>query len=94
MTSTTRRSLFKLTGGAAAAAALAGGPAASAASASHRRWRLPVGYPLGPFVRDPRNPILRPGTSDWESRFVFNPAAVVKDGLITDLWTVLIPPQQ
>ena len=32
---------------------------------------------MGPFVRDPGNPILRPGTQPWESKFVFNPAAIV-----------------
>jgi beta-1,2-mannosidase len=83
MTRTTRRDLVKLGGGAAAAAALAGSTAAPArASGRHATRRLPVGYPLGPFTRDSRNPILRPGTQPWESKFVFNPAAVVKDGRV------------
>ena len=89
----TRRDLLKRGGGAAALAALAGGavaPGTSTASAASRRWRggsdLPVGYPLGPFVRDGGNPILRPGTQPWESKFVFNPAAVVKDGLLQLLY--------
>ena len=43
---------------------------------------MPVGYPLGPFVRDRRNPILEPTNRVWESRFVFNPAAIIKDGLV------------
>jgi predicted GH43/DUF377 family glycosyl hydrolase len=79
-------------GGAAAAAALASGggaaaaPAASRTSAAAPPAGLPVGYPLGPFVRDPANPILRPSNRNWESRFVFNPAAVVKDGLVQLLY--------
>jgi predicted GH43/DUF377 family glycosyl hydrolase len=87
MTHTTRRSLLKMSGGAAAAAALAGGATAPAASA-HRgsRTRLAVSYPLARFVRDPGNPILRPGTNTWESKFVFNPAAIVKDGLVQLLY--------
>ena len=84
MTRTTRRDLVKLGGGAAALAAL-GGPSTASARPS-RRSSLPVGYPLGPFVRDPRNPILRPGTQPWESKFVFNPAAIVKDGLVQLLY--------
>jgi predicted GH43/DUF377 family glycosyl hydrolase len=89
----TRRDLLKRGGGAAALAALAGGavaPGTSTASAASRsgpgRSSLPVGYPLGPFVRDAANPILRPGTQPWESKFVFNPAAVVKDGLVQLLY--------
>jgi beta-1,2-mannosidase len=89
---TTRRDLFKLGGAAATAAALTRGaaaPAASAApgtSAAASLSTLPVGYPMGPFVRDPANPILRPSNRPWESRFVFNPAAVVKDGLVQLLY--------
>ena len=83
MARTTRRDLIKLGGGAAAVAALAGGAAPRASAAPSG---LPVGYPLGPFVRDPGNPILRPSNRNWESRFVFNPAAVVKDGLIQLLY--------
>ena len=84
MTSTTRRDLVKLGGGAAAAAMLTGGvaPARAAAPAVPTGTGLPVGYPLGPFTRDPANPILRPGTQPWESRFVFNPAALIKDGIV------------
>jgi predicted GH43/DUF377 family glycosyl hydrolase len=87
MSVTTRRDLFKLGGGAAAAAALAGAtPTTTSAPARARAASavagLPVGYPLGPFVRDPANPILRPTNRRWESRFVFNPAAIVKDGLV------------
>jgi predicted GH43/DUF377 family glycosyl hydrolase len=37
-------------------------------------------------VRDPANPILRPTDQPWESRFVFNPAAIVKDGLVQLLY--------
>jgi beta-1,2-mannosidase len=77
---TTRRDLIKLGGGAAAAATLAGATRAAPAAAAVNG--LGVGYPLGPFVRDARNPILRPTNRIWESRFVFNPAAIVKDGLV------------
>ena len=89
---TTRRDLFKLGGAAATAAALTRGaaaPAASAApgtSAAASLSTLPVGYPMGPFVRDPANPILRPSNRIWESSFVFNPAALVKDGLVQLLY--------
>jgi len=88
MSATTRRDLIRLGGGAAAAAALAGGASATAFRAAPRAASggaptgLPVGYPLGPFVRDPANPILRPTSRPWESRFVFNPASIVKDGLV------------
>jgi beta-1,2-mannosidase len=88
MTRTTRRDLVKLGGGATALAAL-GAPVtgtAGAKSARHHAHSLPVGYPMGPFVRNPGNPILRPGTQPWESKFVFNPAAIVKDGLIQLLY--------
>jgi beta-1,2-mannosidase len=84
MTGTTRRDLVKLGGGAAALAALAGPSTAPAAVKPPPG--LPVGYPLGPFVRDRANPILRPGTQPFESKFVFNPAAVVKDGLVQLLY--------
>jgi predicted GH43/DUF377 family glycosyl hydrolase len=90
MSATTRRDLLKLGGSAAVAAALGGGslaaPAAARASSGDGRAGLPVGYPLGPFVRDPANPILRPTDQPWESRFVFNPAAIVKDGLVQLLY--------
>ena len=88
MTRTTRRDLVKLGGGATALAAL-GAPVtgtAGAKTARHHAHSLPVGYPMGPFVRDPGNPILRPGTQPWESKFVFNPAAIVKDGLVQLLY--------
>ena len=70
------------------AAAALGGAAATTTSAPARARAasatagLPVSYPLGPFVRDRANPILRPTNRRWESRFVFNPAAIVKDGLV------------
>jgi beta-1,2-mannosidase len=84
---TTRRDLFKLGTSAATAAAVAGSAPVAAASAAPagrggRHSRLPVGYPLGPFVRDPSNPILRPTNRPWESRFVFNPAAIVRHGRV------------
>jgi predicted GH43/DUF377 family glycosyl hydrolase len=86
---TTRRDLLKLGGGAMAAATLAGGVrpvGARAAGGGSSGGGLPVGYPLGPFVRDPGNPILTPSNRKWESKFVFNPAAVVKDGLVNLLY--------
>ena len=71
MPGTTRRDLVKL----GAAATLAAGATAAPAAAHPRRHgrRLPVAYPLGPFTRDKANPILRPGTQSWESKFVFPP---------------------
>jgi beta-1,2-mannosidase len=87
-------------GSALALGAVAGGanaavsPAASAAATSSPSSSLPVGYPLGPFVRDPANPILRPTNRPWESRFVFNPAAVVKDGLVQLLYRAQGPDLQ
>ena len=33
-------------------------------------------------MRDPANPILRPGSRPWESQFVFNPAAIVRNGSV------------
>ena len=81
MPRTTRRDLVKL----GAAATLAAGATAAPVAARPRRHHgrdLPIGYPLGPFTRDKANPILRPGTQPWESKFVFNPAAIVRNGLI------------
>jgi predicted GH43/DUF377 family glycosyl hydrolase len=87
MSSTTRRGLLARGGGAVAAGALGAAVRPAAAAAGGRPSRtLPVAYPLGPFVRDRANPILRPGTQPWESKFVFNPAAVVKDGLVQLLY--------
>jgi predicted GH43/DUF377 family glycosyl hydrolase len=89
MLRTTRRDLVKLGGGAAALAALTGGataPRAAGAGAPEAPAGLPVGYPLGPFKRDPANPVLRPTNRNWESRFVFNPAVVIKDGLVQMLY--------
>jgi len=87
MTASTRRELIKRGAGAGAAATLAGGAAAAPAMAGHGHGhghdrRLRVDYPLGPFVRDPANPILEPTSRPWESKFVFNPAAIVRDGLV------------
>jgi hypothetical protein len=87
--SSTRRDFIKVGAGALAATA-ANAPATAAAGRRHRRGRaprsLPVGYPLGPFTRDPANPILRPTSRPWESRFVFNPAAIVEGGRIQLLY--------
>jgi hypothetical protein len=90
MSSSTRRGFLQRGGTALAAGALAGGATAArpgaARAAGGRPSALPVGYPLGPFVRDPANPILQPTDQPWESKFVFNPAAVVKDGLVQLLY--------
>jgi predicted GH43/DUF377 family glycosyl hydrolase len=46
--------------------------------ARHPSGREDVTFPLGPFVKYAGNPILRPDPShDWESAFLYNPAAVV-----------------
>ncbi|QQE77735.1 glycoside hydrolase family 130 protein [Alicyclobacillus sp. SO9] len=39
-------------------------------------------FPVGPFEKSSKNPILVPQGSGWESKDVFNPAAVVKDGKV------------
>jgi predicted GH43/DUF377 family glycosyl hydrolase len=83
MTRTTRRDLVKLGGAAALAAGATAAPARAARPhGGGRPRRLPVAYPLGPFKRDRANPILKPGTQPWESKFVFNPAAIVRNGLV------------
>jgi predicted GH43/DUF377 family glycosyl hydrolase len=92
MIRTTRRDLVKLGGGTAAVAALTGGAAVPRAAAAVDG--LGVGYPLGPFTRDPANPILRPSNRIWDSRFVFNPAAVVKDRLVQLLYRAQGPDGQ
>jgi beta-1,2-mannosidase len=97
MPATTRRDLLRLGGSTAAAVALGGATGAQAApraASGGRRAGLPVGYPLGPFKRDPANPILRPTSRPWESRFVFNPAAIVKDGRVHLLYRAQGPDGQ
>jgi predicted GH43/DUF377 family glycosyl hydrolase len=96
MSASTRRDFLKRSGGALAATAVAStvaAPAAGAAAAAPQAT-LPVGYPLGPFTRDPANPILRPSNRRWESQFVFNPAAIVKDGLVQLLYRAQGPDLQ
>ncbi|MGF7033961.1 putative GH43/DUF377 family glycosyl hydrolase [Paenibacillus mucilaginosus] len=44
--------------------------------------RTSLPFPIGPFSKFPRNPILLPQGSSWEAKDVFNPAAIVKDGLV------------
>ena len=86
MTRTTRRDLVKLGGGATALAALGG---RRRRRAHGRRAGAEPARRLSHRARScatPRNPILRPGTQPWESKFVFNPAAIVKDGLIQLLY--------
>jgi predicted GH43/DUF377 family glycosyl hydrolase len=39
-------------------------------------------FPFGSFVKHESNPILSPRGEGWESKDVFNPAAVVKDGKV------------
>ncbi len=45
-----------------------------------------VEFPLGPFKPYEGNPVLRPQGDGWESRSVYNPAAVVKDGQVVLLY--------
>jgi beta-1,2-mannosidase len=81
-------------GGGAAALALAGAgltaPAANAAGAPGRPGGgsgsgpgFGSGFPVGPWTRYGGNPVL---TADprhsWESKYVFNPAAIVAGGLV------------
>jgi predicted GH43/DUF377 family glycosyl hydrolase len=47
-----------------------------------RRNPVNVTYPLGPFEKYENNPILGPRGDGWESKDLFNPAAVVKDGRV------------
>ena len=84
MTRTTRRDLVKLGGGAAAAAALAGTAAAPAARAGGTQaTRTPGRLPAWPVhTRPEATRSSGRGRSRWESKFVFNPAALIKDGLV------------
>src|SRR5690242_13197553 len=72
---------FLATGAAAAVGgALAGGraPSARAATGATLPGAENVTFPLGPFTKYAGNPILRPDPShDWESAYLFNPAAIV-----------------
>ena len=45
-----------------------------------------VSFPFGPFVKNEKNPILRPQGDSWEAKDLFNPAAVVKDGKVYILY--------
>jgi predicted GH43/DUF377 family glycosyl hydrolase len=72
---------FLATGAAALGGALAA-PQAGLAKTARRRppasARKDVTFPLGPFKKYAGNPILRPDPShDWESAFLYNPAAIV-----------------
>lgn len=45
-----------------------------------------IQFPLGPFEKYSRNPIMGPQGETWEAKDLFNPAAVVKDGKIYMLY--------
>jgi predicted GH43/DUF377 family glycosyl hydrolase len=89
------RRRFLTTGAAAMGGALAT-PAAGLArgrGTAHGRGpgahsaREDVTFPLGPFTKYAGNPILRPDPShDWESAFLFNPAAIVVGGRVMLLY--------
>jgi hypothetical protein len=66
--------------GAAAAAAIARGTPAAALAAPSGSAAPSVRFPLLPFTNYSENPIMKPNPeNDWESRFVYNPAAIVRD---------------
>jgi beta-1,2-mannosidase len=46
----------------------------------------PVHFPLGPFTPHEHNPVLSPQGDGWESRSVYNPAAVVVDDRVALLY--------
>jgi beta-1,2-mannosidase len=76
------RRRFIASSAAAVGGALAAPGLARAGSHSHQRSRAhgreDVTFPLGPFEKYAGNPILEPDPShDWESAFLFNPAAIV-----------------
>ena len=88
-----------LTGAAAAAAtapALLAAPDALAATSGDSRssggtpgqWpQTDVTFPIGPFEKYSRNPVLRPDpTHDWESAFLYNPCATVVGGRVAMLY--------
>jgi predicted GH43/DUF377 family glycosyl hydrolase len=69
---------FLAAGAAAVGGALVRPAVGAAATAPALPGAEPVTFPLGPFVKYAGNPILRPDPShDWESAFLFNPAAIV-----------------
>src|SRR5688572_30238686 len=76
---TVSRSDF-LKGAAAAAAISLGTPAAALAAPPSNPATPSVRFPLLPFTKYSGNPIMRPNPdNDWESRFVYNPAAIMRD---------------
>ncbi|GAA3525194.1 glycoside hydrolase family 130 protein [Amycolatopsis ultiminotia] len=66
----------------AATAGTAGAQTAKAGTAG-----FGAGFPVGPWTRNPGNPVLTadPGHS-WESSYVYNPAAIVHNGQINVLY--------
>jgi predicted GH43/DUF377 family glycosyl hydrolase len=85
MAPTSRRAFVAATG---AALGLAGSVlVAPSAPASPAPARSDPGFgssfPVGPWRRSPANPVLTADPSHtWESKYVFNPAAIIRNGLI------------
>ncbi len=81
----TSRRAFVTTAGTAlglAGAALAA-PGAGAAELPSPHPGFGSSFPVGPWLRNPGNPVLTADPShSWESRYVFNPAAIVRDGRV------------
>jgi beta-1,2-mannosidase len=66
--------------GAAAAAISLGTPAAALAAPPSDPATPSLRFPLLPFTKYSSNSIIRPNPENyWESRFVYNPAAIVRD---------------
>ncbi|MFC0212369.1 hypothetical protein ACFFK0_07830 [Paenibacillus chartarius] len=42
----------------------------------------PVTFPIGPFRKCRKNPVLVPQGDIWEAKDVFNPTAIAKDGQV------------
>jgi predicted GH43/DUF377 family glycosyl hydrolase len=91
-----RRFIAGVAAGAAGAPALLGPaaataqapPAAPAHARTSRRWpQTNVSFPIGPFEKHAKNPILSPDPShDWESAFLYNPCATVVGGRVALLY--------
>lgn len=60
---------------------------ADAAGMSSQQPGFSGSFPVGPWSRSPRNPVLTADPShSWESRYVFNPAAIVRNGQVCLLY--------
>lgn len=48
-----------------------------------KHYKAPRAFPIGPFQKYKHNPILRPNPDhDFESAYIYNPAAIVADGKV------------